>query len=121
MEGLWHVPLVFWVGDLRYGMSIPLLIIWQMIATFYRTWIYNNTEGSIFAAIMFHATGNTAGYVITYNPANIALLPKTKFVTPFIIITNITIITALLLVYGTKTMTRKTSKNNEIIIDPSIQ
>ena len=120
MEGLWHVPLVFWIGDPRYGMSIPLLIIWQTIATFQRTWIYNNTDGSIFTAIMFHATGNTAGYAITYNLANISWLPRTKFVTPFLITTNIAITTALILVYGAKTMTRKTTKNNQIIIDPSI-
>ena len=120
MEGLWHVPLVFWIGDPRYGMSITLLIIWQMIATFYRTWIYNNTNGSIFTAIMFHATGNTAGYAITYNPANINWLPNSKFVTPFIIITNIAIITALILGYGTKTMTRKTTVNNTQTKTPKI-
>jgi len=120
MEGLWHVPLVFWIGDPRYGMSIPLLIIWQTIATFQRTWIYNNTDGSIFTAIMFHATGNTAGYMIPFNLPNINWLPRTKFVTPFLITTNIAITTALILVYGAKTMTRKTTKNNQIIVDPSI-
>ena len=99
-------------------MSIPLLIMWQMIATFYRTWIYNNTDGSIFTAIMFHATGNTVGYIIPYNLLNILWLTRTKFVTPFLIITHIAIIMALILVYGTETMTRKTTKTN---VDPSIR
>lgn len=106
MEGLWHVPLVFWLGDSRYGMSIPLLIIWQMIATFYRTWIYNNTGGSIFASILFHAMGNTAGWIVNFNTPRIQWLPNTKFVTPWLMIGHILIALTLVLVYGKEKMVR---------------
>lgn len=108
MEGLWHVPLVFWIGDPRYGMSIPLLIIWQMIATFHRTWIFNNTGGSVFAAILFHAIGNTASDISPFNLPLIPWLPRTKFVSPTLLIINILIIAALVLVYG-KDLVRNTT------------
>jgi membrane protease YdiL (CAAX protease family) len=107
IEGLWHVPLVFWVGDSRYGMSIPVLVLWQMIATFYRTWIFNNTNGSIFAAIMFHAVGNTASWLVPFNIIAISWLPRTKYVQPFLLFVNIVIITGILLIYGPEDMIRK--------------
>jgi membrane protease YdiL (CAAX protease family) len=113
MEGLWHVPLVFWVGDSRYGMSIPLLILWQMIATFNRTWIFNNTGGSIFAAILFHAMGNTAGYIITFNLARIEWLPATKFVSPFLLILSVMVVIGLVLVFGYKTMSRTHTRDDD--------
>ena len=107
MEGLWHVPLVFWVGDSRYGMSITLLIVWQMITTFYRTWIFNNTDGSILTAMLFHAMGNTAGHIIPYNLARIEWLPNTKVVTPFLLTINILVIISLVLIFGAETMSLK--------------
>lgn len=107
LEGLWHVPLIFWVGDARYGMSIPLLILWQMMATFYRSWIFNNTGGSIFAAVLFHAIGNTAGYVVPINLYVISWLPRTKYVSPFLLIVNVVLIVILLAVYGTEEMIYK--------------
>ena len=107
IEGLWHVPLVFWAGDPRYGMSIPILIIWQMIATFHRTWIFNSTGGSIFSAIAFHAVDNTASYVVQFNLPYIEWLPKTKFVSPFLLTLNLVVIFGLILIFGAETMSRR--------------
>jgi membrane protease YdiL (CAAX protease family) len=106
LEGLWHVPLVFWVGDARYGMSIPLLIIWQMIATFYRTWIYNNTDGSVLAAVLFHAMGNTASDIAPINLPSFSWLPKYKFVPPYLLIVFTAIVFLILGLYGYKDMKR---------------
>ena len=107
LEGLWHVPLVFWVGDDRFGMSIPVLILWQMTATFYRTWIFNNTNGSIFASIMFHAMGNTSSWLVPFNLMAITWLPRTKYVPPFLLFVNAVIIVVILMIFGTEDMIRK--------------
>lgn len=104
LEGLWHVPLVFWVGDARFGMSIPLLILWQMIATFYRTWIFNNTDGSILAAVLFHAMGNTASDIAPINLPVIPWLPRFKFVSPYILFVFTGVVLLILGFYGYKDM-----------------
>ena len=68
IEGIWHIPLVFMPGDERFGMLIPVLIFPYFATGIFRAWIFNNTGGSILAAVLFHAAGNTAGWVV---PANI--------------------------------------------------
>lgn len=105
-EGLWHVPLVFWVGDARYGMSIPLLILWQMIATFYRTWIFNNTNGSVLAAVLFHAMGNTASDIAPINVPSIPWLPRFKFVPLYIFFVFLGFVILIVGIYGFKDMRR---------------
>ncbi len=109
IEGLWHVPLVFWVGDARYGMSIPLLIIWQMIATFYRTWIYNNTGGSVLAAVLFHAMGNTASDIAPINLPSFSWLPRYRFISLYLLIVFTAIVFVVLGLYGYKDMIREKS------------
>ncbi len=113
MEGLWHVPLVFWVGDARYGMSIPLLILWQTIATFYRTWIYNNTEGSLLAAVLFHAMGNTASDIAPINIPSIPWLPRYKFVPLPLLIVFSAIVLVIVGVYGPEDMIRKNKSDSK--------
>jgi membrane protease YdiL (CAAX protease family) len=105
-EGLWHVPLVFWVGDARYGMSVPLLILWQMTATFYRTWIFNNTNGSVLAAVVFHAMGNTASDIVPINVPSIPWLPRFRFVPPYVFLVFLGFLTMMVGVYGFKDMRR---------------
>jgi membrane protease YdiL (CAAX protease family) len=68
IEGCWHIPLVFMPGDERFGMLIPVLVFPYLATGIFRTWIFNNTGGSMLAAVLFHAAGNTAGWVV---PANV--------------------------------------------------
>lgn len=67
IEGCWHIPLVFWAGDERFGMSIISLILPYLAVGIFRAWIFNNTGGSILAAVLFHAAGNTAGDIVPIN------------------------------------------------------
>jgi membrane protease YdiL (CAAX protease family) len=113
-EGLWHVPLVFWVGDARYGMSISLLILWQMIATFYRTWIFNNTDGSVLAAVLFHAMGNTASDIAPINVPSITRLPRFRFVPPYIFFVFLGFMIMIIGFFGYKDM-RRSQKQDQII------
>jgi hypothetical protein len=68
IEGCWHIPLVFMPGDERFGMLIPVLIFPYFATGILRTWVFNNTGGSVLAAVLFHAAGNTAGWAV---PANV--------------------------------------------------
>jgi len=65
IEGCWHIPLVFMPGDERFGMLIPVLVFPYLATGIFRAWIFNNTGGSVLAAVLFHAAGNTAGWAFT--------------------------------------------------------
>lgn len=71
IEGCWHIPLIFMPGDVRSGMPILILIIPYLAVGVYRAWIYNNTNGSVLAAVLFHAAGNVTGHVISFNVPSI--------------------------------------------------
>ncbi len=67
IEGCWHIPLVFMPGDERFGMLIPVLIFPYFATGIFRAWIFNNTGGSVLAAVLFHAAGNTTGWAVPVN------------------------------------------------------
>lgn len=64
IEGCWHIPLVFMPGDERFGMPIWALVLPYLAVGVFRAWIFNNTNGSVLAAALFHAAGNTAGEIV---------------------------------------------------------
>lgn len=62
IEGLWHYPLMLmgqWWQD-----SVILLLLWFIITDITRTWIFNNTNGNILAAMLFHGMGNAQSDII---------------------------------------------------------
>ena len=62
IEGLWHYPLIIigsWWQD-----SILELLLWFVITDIFRTWIFNNVNGNILAAILFHGMGNVQSDII---------------------------------------------------------
>jgi membrane protease YdiL (CAAX protease family) len=64
---LWHLPLVFIPGRFMTG-SLPLfgLLLGEMVLTSVLfTWVYNNTKGSILAALLFHTSMNWAIWVLS--------------------------------------------------------
>ena len=72
--GLWHLPLVFLVGN---SMSeFPLLWFVTIVTdAFIYTWIYNSTKGSILLVALFHGSLNLWGLFITgVSPVASALL-----------------------------------------------
>jgi membrane protease YdiL (CAAX protease family) len=62
---LWHLPLVFIPG--RFMVGTPLLfgvlLVEMVLVTILFTWIYNNTGGSILAAMLFHTSMNWSIWV----------------------------------------------------------
>jgi membrane protease YdiL (CAAX protease family) len=63
---LWHLPLVFIPG--KFMVSTPLLfgvlLVEMVLVTILFTWIYNNTGGSILAAMLFHTSINWSIWVM---------------------------------------------------------
>jgi len=70
-EGCWHIPLIFMPDDMRFGMPILVLVLPYFAVGVIRAWVYNNTNGSVLAAVLFHAVGNVTGEVVPFNPPSI--------------------------------------------------
>ena len=114
IEGLWHYPLIIMPQDSRFGMSLITLIIWQTLATYYRTWIFNNTNGSILAAVLFHAAGNTSELIVPVNVFRIPWLPEDPYVPSIMIIVGIIFVAGILLVSNRRDMITVLSRGEQV-------
>jgi membrane protease YdiL (CAAX protease family) len=66
---LWHLPMFFIEGSYQAGLGIGTLEFWLFFLsivplTFVFTWIFNNTNRSTLAVILFHAMVNFTGELI---------------------------------------------------------
>jgi hypothetical protein len=55
---MWHLP-VFWVPAWNYPptlLNIVMFVIAAIAFTIVMTWVFNNTKGSVFMAVLVHAT-----------------------------------------------------------------
>lgn len=69
LHSLWHLPMFFIQGSYQAGLGIGTLEFWLFFLsivplTFVFTWIYNNTNRSTLAAILFHSMVNFTGELI---------------------------------------------------------
>jgi membrane protease YdiL (CAAX protease family) len=55
---IWHLPLFFISGEAYYQSPMLAVLPAMVLLTILFTWIFNNTGGSIFAALIFHTTYN---------------------------------------------------------------
>jgi membrane protease YdiL (CAAX protease family) len=55
----WHIPLFFIPGHPHYQGNFWNWALWSILVTILMTWIFNNTNGSVLAAVLFHAMMNT--------------------------------------------------------------
>lgn len=62
--GIWHIPKLISEGTTD-ALSIITLIIFGMLLSVLISWIYENTGGSIFIAIVTHASFNASIYCIS--------------------------------------------------------
>jgi len=60
----WHFPLFFIPGHPLYQGNFWNWALWFILVNILMTWIFNNTNGSILAAVLFHAMMNTGFIVI---------------------------------------------------------
>lgn len=62
---LWHLPLM---GNEFPVAIIPAFLISLLAGTLIQTWLFNRTNGSVFAQMLFHATVNTVGAGLVFPP-----------------------------------------------------
>ncbi|MEM2951094.1 MAG: type II CAAX endopeptidase family protein [Nitrososphaeria archaeon] len=61
--GLWHIPLFFISGTIQSQTPLWGFMILILCGTIFFTWVYNNTGGSIFAAMLFHTMNNLSFFI----------------------------------------------------------
>jgi membrane protease YdiL (CAAX protease family) len=66
LHGLWHVPALMTInfGPLPLANYAPFMLT-AIMATVLYTWVYNHTDGSVFMAMLFHASGNAVTQWLT--------------------------------------------------------
>ncbi len=62
--GLWHLPLHFISTTTQFHIPVWQFILRTMVAAILYTWLYNNTNGSLLIAILFHAINNTSSALV---------------------------------------------------------
>ncbi len=74
---LWHLP-VFWLEGLIYiGLTFEQRIIWFLLliaVAILFTWLYNNTDGSLLIAVLYHTAFNSTLYLMPVLMGNLGLL-----------------------------------------------
>lgn len=60
----WHVPFFFIPGLPLYQRDFWQWAPWLLMSSFFQTWFFNNTKGSVLAAALFHATMNASLVVL---------------------------------------------------------
>jgi membrane protease YdiL (CAAX protease family) len=57
--GLWHLPLFFIPGNFHQEIPLILFLLQDIALSIIMTWLYQNTQGSLLIALLFHAASNT--------------------------------------------------------------
>lgn len=97
--GAWHLPLFFIKGAIQSQTPIWGFMILIICGTILFTWLYNNTSGSIFAAMLFHTMNNLSFF----------LFPtlKTTLGGLYLLILNVIVVLVILAIWGPKMLVRK--------------
>lgn len=98
--GLWHLPL-FFMEEQEIYRNVPIagFILGTIFLSILFTWIYNNTNGSILAVLLFHTTGNLAHFIF---PAM-----GTTWGGLYSVILNVIVVALVLIIWGPKKMVRE--------------
>jgi hypothetical protein len=60
--GVWHLPLI--KAGMSFTNSVAELILWQTLVAIFFTWVFNDTNGSILAVVLFHAMANCSSDIV---------------------------------------------------------
>mgnify|MGYP001262147068 CR=1 FL=1 len=97
--GLWHLPLFFMKGqDMYHNVPILGFVLGTVFLSILFTWIYNNTNGSILAALLFHTMGNLSHFIFPAMSTAIGGLIS--------VILNVIFVTLIMVIYGPKRLSR---------------
>jgi len=108
IEGIWHLPLAFTPGLSGWeGRALILFFVWWIPVGITRTWIFNNTHGSVLAAVLFHAMGNTVSDII---PISVITLLPNGMGYFYLLIFSTPIAIAIVLIFGYRSLNRSYSE-----------
>ncbi|MBS7638248.1 CPBP family intramembrane metalloprotease [Candidatus Bathyarchaeota archaeon] len=96
--GVWHLPLFFISGTIQSQTPIWGFMILIICGAILFTWIYNNTGGSILAAMLFHTMNNLSFFIFP--------TLETKLGGLYLLILNIATTSIVTIVFGPKTLVR---------------
>jgi len=99
--GAWHLPLFFISGTIQSQTPIWGFMILILCGTILFTWLYNNTGGSILAAMLFHTMNNLSFFIFPTLETILGGL--------YLLILNVAFAVAVLIIWGPKTLVRKTN------------
>lgn len=101
---LWHVPLFFMPSQQAVYGNIPFwgFAAGAMMLSVLFTWVYNNTGGSVLAAILFHTTGNLAQFLFPALESPLAGLAS--------LLLNLLVVFGVVLVFGPAHLARGRSR-----------
>lgn len=102
--GLWHLPLFFMKDQQIYkNIPIPFFIIGTILLSFLFTWIYNNTNKSIFTSLIFHTMGNLSHFIFPATSSRIGGLSS--------LILNLFVVIFIFIFFDFKTLRVKNKIN----------
>ena len=107
---VWHLPVFFLQGTNQALIPFWLFIVTVIPMGVMMTWVYNNTNKSIFAVAFFHTVGNIAHELFRIMPTESSLA-----LTGFVILTVLYYLAtvAIVVVYGAKTLQRRQSESGQ--------
>jgi membrane protease YdiL (CAAX protease family) len=82
LHGLWHLPVFFTglLGPFILTSYVGFLIV-AIATTFFYTWVFNHTKGSVLIATLTHGFGDAASFVAVLIPAQLVV---TGWARPFV-------------------------------------
>jgi len=105
--GFWHLPLFFISGSPQQAAGLVPYLLQIVVFSIWLTWLYNNTGGSVLAAIIFHAMMDLT---------LLAIFPVTSIFAPsslpvlYMYFSGLIILVAVIAIWGTKRMIREPKK-----------
>ncbi len=109
--GAWHLP-YFWIGEEAiYAYTFLPLVFSAILMSILLTWLYNNTGGSILAALVFHTMFN---YSMQMFPAL-----ETEMGGLFYLVFFIATVVAVLAIWGPRRMVRGFKTNSPMAASES--
>jgi membrane protease YdiL (CAAX protease family) len=99
----WHLPLFFLTGATQVSIPMPIYLMLVVTVTFYLTWLYNNTHGSLIIAILAHFCYNLSSTLIA---GVVSLMPAMIFYMtagPLLFLVTV----AVVIIYGPKYLSKK--------------
>jgi membrane protease YdiL (CAAX protease family) len=59
----WHLPYFFVTGATQMSIPFPIYLVLVTTLTFYITWLYNNTHGSLIITVLAHFFYNLTAFL----------------------------------------------------------